>query len=178
MWRTTAFQPTKHNRHGKIEKTSNTLEQRIRVVLLVTAPQYQHARNQSAAVPSSAASGSRNFPGRTSTIATVSGVRRKTGLDVQIRVTTVQHHEDCQVLRLRLKRYATTSVPTRLHRRQRGQRLLTAAAHSRHTFEVAPFSSPPFFAKGRPEGLWISMTHHQHGSQRRVSWSTTMCQKR
>ena len=70
------------------------------MVLLVTAPQYQHARNQSAAVPSSAASGSRNFPGRTSTIATVSGVRRKTGIDVQIIVTTVQHHEDCQALRL------------------------------------------------------------------------------
>ena len=127
-------------------------------------------------MPSSAASVS--FPGRTSTIATVSGVRRKTGLDVQIRVTAVQHHEDCQVLRLRLKRYATTSVHTRLHRRQRGQRLITAAAHSRHAFEVAPFSSPPFFAKGRPEGLWISMTHHLYGSQRRVSWSTTMCQKR
>ena len=74
-----------------IEKTSNTLEQRIRVVLVVTAPQYQHAWKQSAAVSCSAPSGSRNFPGQTSTIATVSGVRRKTGLDVQIRVTAVQH---------------------------------------------------------------------------------------
>ena len=86
-----------HSSHGNttdiehIEKTSNTLEQRIRVVLLVTAPQYQHARKQSAAVSCSAPSGSKNFPGQTSTIATVSGVRRKTGLDVQIRVTAVQH---------------------------------------------------------------------------------------
>ena len=70
------------------------------------------------------------------------------------------------------------SEPTRLHRRRRGQRLLTAAAHGRHTLEVAPFSSPPFFAKSRPEDLWISMTHHQHGSQLRVSGSTTMCQER
>ena len=70
------------------------------------------------------------------------------------------------------------SEPTRLHRRRRGQRLSTAAAHGRHTLEVAPFSSPPLFAKSRPEYLWISMTHHQHGSQRRVSRSTTMCQKR
>ena len=108
----------------------------------------------------------------------MSGVRRKTGLDVQIRDTAVQHHEDWKIVRLGLERYAATSVPTRLHRRTRGQHLLTAAAHARHAFEVAPFSSPPFFAKGRPEDLWISMTHHQHGSRRRVSRRTTVCQKR
>ena len=90
------------DRHGKLRIRQKHLSREFEWSFCDGATR-PHARNQSVAVASSAAWGSRNFPGRTSTIATVSCVRRKTGLDVLIRVTDVQHHEDCQIIRLRLE---------------------------------------------------------------------------